>query len=64
MSQRTNSHRPPTPNLPYSSNKQEFPTLSNSLVVKNKSQTPSPTKQNGVNSCKTSPSDKIPPSFK
>ena len=68
MSQRTNSHRPPTPNLPYSSNKQEFPTLSNSLVVKNKSptpsQTPSPTKQNGVNSCKTSPSDKIPPRYK
>ena len=68
MSQSTNSPRPPTPNLPYSSNKQEFPTLSNSLVVKNKSptpsQTPSPTKQNGVNSCKTSPSDKIPPSFK
>lgn len=68
MTQRTNSPRPPTPNLPYSSNKQEFPTLSNSLVVKNKSptpsQTPSPTKQNGVNSCKTSASDKIPPRYK
>ena len=69
MSQRTNSPRPPTPNLPYSSNKQEFPTLSNSSLVANKkspspSQTPSPTKQNGVNSCKTSPSYEIPPRYK
>jgi len=69
MSKRTNYPRPPTPNLPYSSNKQEFPTLSNSsLVKKNKSpspsQTPSPTKQNGVNSCKTSPSYEIPPRYK
>ena len=69
MSKRTNSPRPPTPNLPYSSNKQEFPTLSNSSLVANKkspspSQTPSPTKQNGVNSCKTSPSYEIPPRYK
>jgi hypothetical protein len=69
MSKRTNSPRPPTPNLLNSSDKQEFPTLSNSSLVANKkspspSQTPSPTKQNGVNSCKTSPSYEIPPSFK
>jgi len=69
MSQRTNSPRPQTPKLPYSSDKQEFPTLSNSSLVANKkstlpSQTPSPTKQNGVNSCKPSPSYEIPPSFK
>ena len=68
MSQRTNSPRQPTSNLPYSSNKQEFPTLSSSLVVKNKSPTPSPTpsptKQNGVNSGKTSPSYKKPPRYK
>ena len=69
MSKRTNSPRPPTPNLLNSSDKQEFPTLSNSSLVANKklptpSQTPSPTKQNGVNSCKTSPSYEKPPRYK
>lgn len=63
MSQRTNSPKQPTLKF------QENPTFSNSgLVVKTKSptpsQSPSPTKQNGVNSGKTSSSYEIPPRYK
>ena len=64
MDQRTKSPRPQTPNL-LNISKVNYPPLSNSsLVEKHKSQTPSPTKQNGVNSCKTSPSYEIPPRYK
>lgn len=68
MSQRINSPRQPTLNFLDSFNKQDFPILSSSLVAKTKSptpsQSPSPPKQNGVNSGKTSPSYEKPPRYK
>jgi len=69
MSRRTNSPRPQTPKLLNSFDKVNYQPLSNSsLVAKNKSpipsQSPSPTKQNGVNSGKTSPSYEKSPRYK